>query len=322
MSILILSNTEDSDHTGAVVNELAKLNKQAFLFTTDTLGTGESNVSLSLKNGTYSYELSNPSGTIRSQDIVSVWYRRPNVFRIPVQDSVQRKAVEEETKSCLDGLWLATKKALWVNPVDKLMVARKKTYQLFLANQLGFDIPESVITNNPDLVTSFYQSHKGHIVYKTLGTEYLDYGVSGYMIPTTRMTKQLLSYTSMLKLSPSLFQEEIDRKYEIRVTIIGNIAIAVHIEPKRKDIPTDWRQVNIKTDMSYTPMVLSEEIFSKCLKLTSALGLVYASIDLCVDTTGKVYFFEINPNGQWYWLEYTTGVPIAKSIAHLLAFKK
>jgi len=322
MSILILGNTRDREHIGAVVNELTKLNKQAFLFMTDTLGTRDSSISLSFKNGIYSYELSNSQGTIQSQEIDSVWYRRPNVFRIPIQGSAQRKEIEEEMKACLDDLWLTTKKALWINPVDKLMTARARAHQLFLANQIGFNVPESVMTNNPDVVASFYYSHNGHIVYINLDAEYLNYESSGYVIPAAKITEHLLSYTDMLRLSPSLFQEEIDLKCEIKVIIIGRTVIAIQMEPKRKDIPTDWRQINIRNDISYTPIVLPGEVRSKCLKLTRTLGLVYASIDLCIDNAGKVYFSAINPNGPWYWLEYMTGVTIARNIARLLVFKK
>ncbi|MNZ28723.1 hypothetical protein D3C78_459550 [compost metagenome] len=44
------------------------------------------------------------------------------------------------------------------------------------------------------------------------------------------------------------------------------------------------------------------------------LNLRYGAIDFVCDPQGNLWFLEINPNGQWAWIENLTGYPIAEAI--------
>jgi glutathione synthase/RimK-type ligase-like ATP-grasp enzyme len=46
-------------------------------------------------------------------------------------------------------------------------------------------------------------------------------------------------------------------------------------------------------------------------------GLVFGAIDL-VQTPSGFYFLEINPNGEWAWLQKEAGLPIAETIVDIL----
>jgi glutathione synthase/RimK-type ligase-like ATP-grasp enzyme len=48
------------------------------------------------------------------------------------------------------------------------------------------------------------------------------------------------------------------------------------------------------------------------------LGLEFGALDFIVTETGVWYFLEVNPSGQWLWIEDLTGLPIADSIAYWL----
>jgi glutathione synthase/RimK-type ligase-like ATP-grasp enzyme len=52
--------------------------------------------------------------------------------------------------------------------------------------------------------------------------------------------------------------------------------------------------------------------------MTRALGLKFSAIDLVVDVHGDVWFLELNPNGQWGFVELATGQPIGAAMAALL----
>ena len=58
-----------------------------------------------------------------------------------------------------------------------------------------------------------------------------------------------------------------------------------------------------------------------CIKIVKSFELRYSSIDLNKDLTGKYYFLELNPNGQWTWIEQLTGHPIRDSIIEELTWK-
>lgn len=52
----------------------------------------------------------------------------------------------------------------------------------------------------------------------------------------------------------------------------------------------------------------------KCINLVKDLNLRFGAIDLVCDLDGDYWFLEINPNGQWAWIENQTKLPIASSI--------
>lgn len=75
----------------------------------------------------------------------------------------------------------------------------------------------------------------------------------------------------------------------------------------------DWRQGS-RLDLKHERIELPREIEEKCFALMKCLNLRYGAIDLVCDRKGKLWFLEINPNGQWAWIENLTGYPIAAAI--------
>ena len=55
-----------------------------------------------------------------------------------------------------------------------------------------------------------------------------------------------------------------------------------------------------------------------CLKLTKKLELNFSAIDLILDKNKDYIFLEINPNGQWAWIEKRLGYNISCEIIKLL----
>ena len=60
------------------------------------------------------------------------------------------------------------------------------------------------------------------------------------------------------------------------------------------------------------------DIQTKCRCLMQRLNLNYGAIDFVLDKQGNYVFLEINPNGQWAWIEHLTGLPISKEIVKCL----
>jgi glutathione synthase/RimK-type ligase-like ATP-grasp enzyme len=48
------------------------------------------------------------------------------------------------------------------------------------------------------------------------------------------------------------------------------------------------------------------------------LGLNFGAVDMILTPDGRYVFLEINPNGQWGWVEDLTGMPISEEIIGLL----
>ena len=71
-------------------------------------------------------------------------------------------------------------------------------------------------------------------------------------------------------------------------------------------------------DRERVALQLPEEIEEGCLALCRHYGLEFGAIDLAIGPDGAYTFFEINPNGQWAWLEQETGQPLRSRLADLL----
>ena len=53
--------------------------------------------------------------------------------------------------------------------------------------------------------------------------------------------------------------------------------------------------------------------------LVRRLGLHYGTIDMVLTPDGRYVFLEINPNGQYLWIEKQSGLPITEAVCDLLA---
>jgi glutathione synthase/RimK-type ligase-like ATP-grasp enzyme len=78
----------------------------------------------------------------------------------------------------------------------------------------------------------------------------------------------------------------------------------------------DWRAAY--QDLRYGVHQLPEEIRKKCLELMQKLGLIFATIDMVLTPDGRYVFLELNPNGQWEWIENATSLPICSTLVDML----
>jgi hypothetical protein len=56
----------------------------------------------------------------------------------------------------------------------------------------------------------------------------------------------------------------------------------------------------------------------RCLCLMETLGLAFGAIDLIVTPHGKYVFLEVNPAGQFLWLDSTLGLPLLDALSQML----
>jgi glutathione synthase/RimK-type ligase-like ATP-grasp enzyme len=117
-----------------------------------------------------------------------------------------------------------------------------------------------------------------------------------------------------------LFQERIPKALDLRVVVIGRQVFTVGIHSHSEESALDWRLAY--GDLTYSIEKLPKEIEDKILQLVRQFGLQFSSIDLILTPEGEYVFLELNPNGQFYWLEPPTGLPMAEAMADLLCFPK
>ena len=64
---------------------------------------------------------------------------------------------------------------------------------------------------------------------------------------------------------------------------------------------------------------ITDEFSRNCVKLVKSLGLEYGAIDFILDKDNRPVFLEVNPTGDWYWIERKVRLPITRAMVDLIA---
>jgi glutathione synthase/RimK-type ligase-like ATP-grasp enzyme len=191
--------------------------------------------------------------------------------------------------------------------------------QLALAARLGWRIPRTVTTSEPQALLDFYEACGGRIIAKASVPLELAGREGEKREPYTRPVRRRdLLTCRALRHGPVTFQEYVAKRAELRVTVVGDRVFAAEIDSQASPRTRhDWRHYD-NTRARYSVHALPPDVEALCVAVTRALGLCYGAIDLILTPDGEYVFLEINPNGQWAWVEELTTMPIADAIADLL----
>jgi glutathione synthase/RimK-type ligase-like ATP-grasp enzyme len=266
------------------------------------------------------FRLSDGQEELDSRDVTAVWYRRHVRPELPedLQEGV-REFCERESRAFLGGVLETLRGARWLSPPGAIAVAEKKPYQLSVASELGFEIPATVMTNDPSAVLEFAASSS--LVAKAVSSGYIRSNEGNRGIFTSRVGEVDLEDLGGLTLAPVTFQQFVDKSADIRVTVIGSAVFAAEILSQSDESSrVDWRATD-DPNLRHRRHELPSAIRRRCAELVRTLGLSFGAIDLALRKDGSYVFFEINPNGEWVWIEDQLGYPISQSIADWLTGK-
>ena len=315
--ILIVSTKYDP-HVDFLIPKLTERHIPFLRFNTEDFPLRSKLTVLFDENGHHRECLSLPnSPDTAGEDIISVWYRRPAPFEFPEEFALAvRMFAEEETKDVVRGLWELLD-CLWVNHPDRIRRANMKIHQLKIADQLGFNIPRTVITNDPEEARKFISTIHGPIVAKPLSRGYIDESDQPGAIYTNLVETEHLERIQQILYTPSLFQEYVPKDVELRITVVGKNVFAAEIHSQQKEETRhDWRRDALI--LEHREHQLPDDVRQKCVNLAKAFDLEFGAIDMILTPDGHYVFLEINPNGQWAWIEETTGLPISEALIELL----
>lgn len=210
---------------------------------------------------------------------------------------------------------------VWISSPNATLKARDRVQQLSIANRLGFDIPCTLITNDPRAALDFYHSHGEDIVLKAL--HHHDVEVQGklYSMYSHRVLSQDLSKLDNLIYAPCILQQRIPKKSDLRVTVVGDqvFAAELHSKSTEKGFDDDLHRSLQRNSLSISAIELEDTISERCIKVIKSLGLTYGAIDFVIgNNDDRLSFLEVNPTGDWYWIERKTGLPITKAFVDLI----
>lgn len=248
----------------------------------------------------------------------SVWYRRPTAFRFEEgMDPAQREFALNESLHGVGGILRATD-CLWVNRPDVDAVAELKPYQLQVAKRLGLRVPRTLITNDPAEVEELLRTVEGPLVYKAFTGGVIHYpGAFPSGLLTAVVGDELRENLDRVRHCPCIFQEYVEKAYEVRLTVIGNTYFPVTITSQEEDATAvDWRGKVHLPYGDYQP--LPSHVVKQVQALLAELRTVYAAVDFIVTPSGEYVFLEVNPGGQFMWMQQALGLPMGDTLAELL----
>jgi glutathione synthase/RimK-type ligase-like ATP-grasp enzyme len=313
--ILIVTNRGDFT-ADWLVAELERRTAQFVRFNTEDYPTSTRlNWSASTSGVTASLTAAG-AGSWSSVDVTAVWYRRPAVPQ-PSPDAQPARATWAvgEAAEALAGVW-QTLPARWVNDPDRARAASLKPRQLPLAAKVGFRVPDTLVSNDSEAVRAFVDDHPAGVICKPIRDGHVPTHQGEGLFFTSLVTAEMVAF-ERFGAEPYLLQELIPKSADVRVTVIGGRVFGTRIHSQdHADARVDWRRVDPR-QLHHEPVTLPPETATACVRLLEEFGLLFGAIDLAETNDGYV-FFEVNPSGQWAWIEKLTGQPLRSALADLL----
>lgn len=316
--ILIISNKSDIT-TDLVIKKLQSRKINYFRFNTEDF---PKNIISQISNGNEIFEsyLKTSKRVIPLEDIYSVWYRRPkisDVSSLNIQND-DKAFILREIDTYLQNLWAVLSDRLWINNPFSLIKAEKKAFQLFMAKKIGLKIPTTIVTNSPDDFERFNSDYDRQVIVKPIS-----HGGFGKNDESAIFTTDLEPIETIDKsnipLSPFILQEKIKNKFDVRITVFGEKVFAYKILPYKK-LNVDWRRYK-PNEIKYLKIAVPSNIKQKLYTFMNKLNLKFGAFDFIVDKNNNWIFIEVNPSGQFAWLEFVTKDKIIDSFINLLMGK-
>lgn len=262
----------------------------------------------------WSYSLAASDGTVVPlTDCRVIWWRRPRAYTIDpkIRQPRHMSFTLRESSEALMGTF-SSLDVFWVNDPFSEWVAEQKIYQLRTAQAVGLPIPRTLITSEPQHARAFVDElGLQRSVYKCFSATREDWRETRIMRP------EELELLENVRYAPVIFQEYVPADVDLRVTVVGDRTFATAIHSQGLGYDVDYRMTLGRARVE--PVELPAPV-ERCLRvLMERMNLVYGAIDLRRTPDGVFVFLEINPSGDFLFIEELTGQPIAAGIAQFLA---
>ncbi|WP_433431619.1 ATP-grasp domain-containing protein [Nonomuraea sp. CA-141351] len=242
------------------------------------------------------------------QEINLVWYRRinypqeiPDTGREPIQTEI----VDNEYKATLFGLLATGFTGKWINDPFASVGAENKLIQLMAAKRAGLRIPRTLVTHDPARVRKFCEALDYEVVVKTVK------GSARRPLYAIKATEELVAAEDSIRFAPAIYQELVPGTAHIRAHCFGDATHAFEIE----SASLDWRG---NLNVPIKPVALDDRTVAGLQEVLRILGLRMGIFDLKRVGTEEYAWLEVNPQGQFLFLEGLTGERLSVAFTNFL----
>ncbi len=330
--ILILSKASLEPTTEAVMDWLAALGARCLRLNGEDVDR-DAAFSFELADGISELRLHDGSEVLPMDRVRVVWDRRwshdrrfesIDLFRqgARTEHGTEYQVVRhlsQELGKTSDLLFSRFRGAFWLNDpeTDKL----NKLEVLEHASRVGLDVPATLLTTSKTELDRFVKRH-GAVITKAIGDVHpLTFEDGQGLMYTDEVGAEVTAALSEM-FFPSLFQEKIDKQYELRVFFLAGECYAMAIfSQQNQRTEVDFRQYDFGRPNRQVPYRLSAELSTKIVRLMEALGMDNGSLDLIKAVDGREVFLEVNPVGQFGMVSAPCNYHLERRVAEFLKRK-
>jgi hypothetical protein len=255
--------------------------------------------------GSNQWSISCDEWKLEKNDLYSIYYRKPRLPNLEEYELAYRSMISKDIISLVNGIVDDFEGKVLTKPCI-LRTTENKTFQLLYAEKKGLLIPKSCIGNSNKRALSFLDE-ESIIKPLTTGKVIKDKKVEIYQ------TNYFTTFENDISLTPIYLQSYERKQYEVRLTYISGSFFAVRIDAEDK---LDWRKDYC--GLQYSIIECPKIIVSLCTTMLKDFKLNYGAFDFIVNEKDEWIFLEVNPNGQWLWLEQKLEIPISDGIIEYL----
>ncbi|MGC2637558.1 MAG: hypothetical protein WA294_10300 [Acidobacteriaceae bacterium] len=236
----------------------------------------------------------------------AVWMRRPQPpTPNPAVAEADRKFAQSEYRWFSDSLLylLDLLPVRCINRYSASRTIRNKAVQLVLAQRCGMSIPATLLSNAPETVRHFLHQPSAPSICKAF-FPHIWRGRQDQSVAVTEtfpVSEDMLPDDEVLTYAPAIYQQRIAKEFDVRFVLMGDAVCSVALHNPRGSI--DWRQDVTQGQVRVESLATPEAIRQQVLAFARASGIVFGSFDFAVDRDGQWWFFEVNEQGQFLWLD-------------------
>ena len=238
-----------------------------------------------------------------------IWWRRTNTAqRIPpeVVEGAHRDVINRSCSAALLGTLYTEFSGIWINNPSATELASNKVVQLRAAKKAGFRVPQTLVTQDPHAIRRFDDMMAGDLIVKTVEP------TSQANLFARKLTRAHLAGDAAIMLCPTIYQEFIPGQKHLRVNCFGKDTYAILLENPN----LDWREDLSGTRMSVVELdeKTKQGLYQVCEELDLEMGI----FDLKLDPGGTAVWLEVNPQGQFLFIQGLIGLDLASAFAAFL----
>jgi len=252
--------------------------------------------------------------SVSPEDVAALILRRPKPLESRIEgDDYQKHHASAEWGETFEGFLSQVPVSRWINHPGQNFKASHKIEQLKRAAAVGLHVPMWTVTSRPESAAAFLEAVGPTLIAKPLSSGFIERDVPDRdtVIYTSEITDKHAALFERLPGCPVMLQESVRKTFDVRLVVVAGQMIAVTLQAQGDDgrQRLDIRR-NAMSDVRYGVIDIPQSVRCGVAQLMEEYGLVFGALDFAITEQGEWVFFEINPNGQWAWLDLEAGTSI------------